>query len=419
MSRRRFLRSAVLGAGAVGLAGCTLRVPERPAPTPTVAPATTASELAVGVVLSLTGRFSRDGALMRAGYETWREALQQAGGVKLGAARRSVRLVFADDESEPLTAGRQAERLIGSDKLQLFLGPFSSAITTAVATVTDRAGAVLVAPDVSASALFRRGLKGLVSVLAPDERLFHGFADLAAMAQPRAQPVGVLIADEPSNAAAAAGFRERAAALDLGPVRLELTALGSRDISAPLERIAAVGPRLVIMATEPGQTARFTPLLRELAPFTAMRALVPLPEPATASARRDLIYDGALTVATWSQTIAASGPLLGSARDFADRFERLHGYGPDARGAAAAAAGLALQLALEQAGSAEPAAVREALGVLDVTTFWGRLAWDAAGRNRVATPPVFQQQGDALVAVHPADLAASRLRYPLAGWPRS
>jgi branched-chain amino acid transport system substrate-binding protein len=247
----------------------------------------------------------------------------------------------------------------------------------------------------------------------------HGLADLAATAQPRAQPVGMLIADEPSNAAAAAGFRERAAALDLGPVRLELTGLGSADVSSPLERIAATAPRLVILATEPGQTARFTPTLRDLVPFAAMRALVPLPEPPTAAARRELIYDGALTVDTWSPAIAASGPLLGSARDFVERFRRVHGYSPEARGAAAAAAGLALQLALEQAGSAEPAAVRAAFGALDVTTFWGRLAWDAAGRNRVALAPVLQQQGDGLVAIYPAELAGGRLRYPLAGWPRS
>jgi branched-chain amino acid transport system substrate-binding protein len=419
VSRRRFLGLSVLGAASIGLAGCTMTVPPRPSPTPTVAPATTDADLSIGVVLSLTGRFSREGALIRAGYEVWQDAVQQAGGLKLGSARRTVRLVFADDESDPLTAGRQAERLSSNEKVRLWLGPYSTAITTAVATVTDRAGGVLVAPDASASSLFRRGLKGLLSIQAPDERLFHGLADLAATAQPRAQPVGFLIADEPSNAAAAAGFRERAAALDLGPIRLELTGLGSIDVTAPLERIAALGPRLMILATEPGQTAQFTPAVRDLVPFAAMRALVPLPEPPTASSHRELIYDGALTVDTWSPTIAASGPVLGSARDFVERFKRLHGYPVDARGASAAAAGLALQLAVEQAGSAEPAAVREAFAALDVMTFWGRLAWDAAGRNRAAVPPVLQQQGETLVAVYPAELAGGKLRYPLAGWPRS
>jgi len=419
VGRRRFLESALLGAASLGLAACTLTVPDRAAPPATAAPASAASELPIGVVLSLSGRFSREGALMRAGYETWRDAVEQAGGIKLGVGRRSVRLVLLDDESEALNAGRLAERLAGVENTRLWLGPFSSAITTTVAAVADRVGAVLVAPDGNATPLFRRGLKGLVSVLAPDDRQFHGLADLAATVQPRAQPVGILIADEPSNAAAAAGFRERAAALALAPVRLELTALGSHDVSSPLERIAGISPRCVILATEPGQTARVTPTVRELVPFAAMRALVPLPEPPTATARRDPVYDGVVTIDTWSPTIAATGPVLGSARDFAERFRRLHGYEPDARGAAAAAAGLALQLAVERVGSADPGAVREAFALLELTTFWGRLGWDTAGRNRIAVPPVIQQQGDVLVTVYPAELAGGRLRYPLEGWPRT
>jgi ABC-type branched-subunit amino acid transport system substrate-binding protein len=228
-----------------------------------------------------------------------------------------------------------------------------------------------------------------------------------------------LIADEPSNAAAAAGFRERAAALDLAPVRLELTALGSTDVSSPLERIADSSPRFVIVATEPGQTERFTPTVRELLPFAAMRALVPLPEPVMRSVRRDGLYDGIVTVETWSPSISANGPVLGSAREFADRFRRLHGYDPEPRSAAAAAAGLALQLAIEQSASVEPAAIREAFSTLDVTTFWGRMAWDPAGRNRVAVAPVLQQQAGTLVSVYPRELASGTLRYPLSGWPRS
>src|SRR5688500_5266949 len=110
-TRRRFLASALLATGAAGLAGCTLVVPTPSPATPTAAPAQSASDLAIGIVLSLTGRYSREGALLRAGYEVWADAVRQAGGIKVGSGRRAVRLVYADDESEPLNAGRQTERL--------------------------------------------------------------------------------------------------------------------------------------------------------------------------------------------------------------------------------------------------------------------------------------------------------------------
>ncbi len=174
VSRRRFLTAALLATGAVGLAACTLAVPTPTPAVPTAAPGQAASDLAIGVVLSLSGRYSREGALMRAGYEVWADAVGQAGGLKVGSGRRPVRLFFADDESEPLNAGRQAERIATTERIRLWLGPFTSAISTAVATVADRVGAVVVAPDASAGGLYRRGLKGLVSILAPDDRLLHG-----------------------------------------------------------------------------------------------------------------------------------------------------------------------------------------------------------------------------------------------------
>src|SRR4051812_41453784 len=127
MTRRAFLKTAVSGAAALSVLGCTMAVPPPRAPTPTVGPSTTASDIVVGVILSLSGRYSREGALIRAGYETWLDAVQQAGGIKIGAATRTVRLNFADDESEPLIAGRQAERLASVEKVMLWLGPFSSA----------------------------------------------------------------------------------------------------------------------------------------------------------------------------------------------------------------------------------------------------------------------------------------------------
>lgn len=399
-------------AGALGLAGCTLQVPPPPTPTPTVGPAVAAGDVPIGVVLSLTGRFSREGAMMKAGYETWADAVAATGGLRAGAGRRPLRLLVEDDESEPLGAARHVERLTGAQGVRLLLGPFSSQITTAVATAAEKAGAVVVAPDASTPALYQRGLRGLFSILAPDDRLFHGLADLAATLQPRAQPLALLVADEPSLAAASAGFRERAGALGLGPVQQELIGLGTRDVTAPLERLAALAPRFILVAAEQGQTERFGPRVVELLPTAQVRAFVPLPEPPDAAGRRSPVFDAAVTVETWSPALVTSGPVLGSARDFAGRFRRLHGYEPDARCAAAAAAGVALQLAVERAGGVDPEPVRAALATLDVATFWGRLAWDQAGRNRVAVPPVLQQQGGALVAIYPPELAGGQFRPP-------
>jgi branched-chain amino acid transport system substrate-binding protein len=420
-TRRTFLRRAALmlagSLSSLGLAACTLDVPAPP--TPTAAPSNRVGpdDVVVGAVLSLSGRYSREGTLMKAGYQTWLDGVQRAGGLRVGGSRRPVRLLFADDESEPLTAGQRVERLVSDPGVHLLLGPFSSQLTGAVVASAERLGSLVVAPDGSGPGLFRRGFKLFVSVKPPDTSLLHGLADLAATVVPRAEPIGVLLGDELPITTEVEGFRERALALGLDSVQIEPFAPGSTDLAAPLERLGQLAPRLLVIAATPWQIDRLVARVHdELAPVP-MRALTRLPDSqdrAVPAAR----YDGALSVQVWSARRSLTGPLFGSAAEFASQFQRLHGYAPVVLCAAAAAAGLALQLGIEQAGSLEPIEIRRVLSALDVTTFWGRLAWDVDGRLRDPLVPVLQQRGDDSVIVYPPDLATARVRYPLTDWPR-
>jgi len=353
---------------------------------------------------------------MRAGYQTWLDAVRRAGGVRVGGDLRPVRLVFADDESEPLMAGQQVEKLVTGPGARLLLGPFSSPLTAAVAATADRLGALLVAPDGSAPGLFRYGYKLLVSLRPPDTQLLIGLADLAATVAPRAEPIGVLLSDELPIVTEIDGFRERAAALGLDPIQVEPFAPGSNDLAAPLERLGQLAPRLLIVATNQFQIERLMTRVQEALPPPPMSAVMHLPEAVGTSTTSR--YDGALTVEVWSPRRALGGPVLGSASAFADQFRRLHGYAPAVYSAAAAAAGLALQLGIERAASTEPREVRQALGALDVQTFWGRLAWDVDGRPLHPVVPVRQQQGTSDTIVYPPELATSQIKYPIADWPR-
>jgi branched-chain amino acid transport system substrate-binding protein len=420
-TRRGFVRHAALalvGALTVTSAiGCTLAVPLPPTPTAAPSARVGPDDVVIGAVLSLSGRFSRQGALMKAGYETWLDAVRRAGGLNVSGNRRPVRVVYADDESEPLTASLRVDKLVADPGTRLLLGPYSSQMTGAMVAAADKQGALVVAPDGSGPGLFRRGFKLFVSVKPLDNQLLHGLADLASTVLPRAQPIGVLLSDELPLSTDIDGFRERAKALGLDPVQIEAFAPGAPDLSGPLERLGQRAPRLLVVADNATHVEGLASHVQEdLAP-PPMRALTRLPassNPLVPMSR----YDGALFVEVWSAGRALSGPVIGSASEFAAQFQRLHGYAPDAISAAAAAAGLALQLGIERAGSLEPAAIRGALGASDVQTFWGRLAWDVDGRLQDPVIPVLQQRGDAQVMVYPPELAASNVRYPLTDWPR-
>jgi branched-chain amino acid transport system substrate-binding protein len=199
---------------------------------------------------------------------------------------------------------------------------------------------------------------------------------------------------------------------------IEAVAPGATDLAAALERLSQQAPALLVVAATPTHIVRLVARVQDALPPIAMRAFVHLPDLVETPTRGASPYEGALSPELWSARRAHAGPVLGSAGQFAEQFQRLHGYPPDERCAAAAAAGLALQLGIERAGSLEPLQVRQALGSLDVLTFWGRLAWDVDGRTQAATTPIVQRRAVGTVIAYPPELANGTVQYPLREWPR-
>ena len=88
-------------------------------------------------------------------------------------------------------------------------------------------------------------------------------------------------------------------------------------------------------------------------------------------------------------------------RELQQALERESKDEPDYAQASAAAAGEVLQLAIEKAGTLDPAKVRDALAALDTTTFFGRIKFGPTGQISSLDPPVFQLQGGKPVVIFP------------------
>ena len=82
-------------------------------------------DIAVGVTLSLTGKYAKFGKEELNGMQMWVEDLN-ARGALLG---RKVKLVHYDDKSDRKESARLYEHLITEDKVDLLLGPYSSGLT--------------------------------------------------------------------------------------------------------------------------------------------------------------------------------------------------------------------------------------------------------------------------------------------------
>ena len=90
-------------------------------------PARSADPIKVGLSLSLTGATAPAGRQVQAGLEIWRDHLNARGGL-LG---RPVELVYYDDQANPANAPGIYAKLMGVDKVDLLIGPYSTNVIAA------------------------------------------------------------------------------------------------------------------------------------------------------------------------------------------------------------------------------------------------------------------------------------------------
>ena len=113
-----------------------------------------AQPIRIGASMSLTGKaYSVQGGYGREGYLLCQKRTNAEGGV-LG---RPIEFVIRDDESDEKTAIRLYETLITTDKVDAVLGPYGSAITDAVADVTEKHRMLMIAPNASTTSIWEKG----------------------------------------------------------------------------------------------------------------------------------------------------------------------------------------------------------------------------------------------------------------------
>src|SRR5258706_9584762 len=139
--------------------------------------------------MSVTGTYAKPGTYQKQGYDVCIDELNAKGGI-LG---RKVELVIYDDQSAPATAVRLYEKLITEDKVDAVMGPYSSAVSEAVANVTEKYKKVMVAPLAATTSIFKKGRKYIFMVITPAENYLHGLIDIAAKTWLKTVPVTIQV----------------------------------------------------------------------------------------------------------------------------------------------------------------------------------------------------------------------------------
>jgi branched-chain amino acid transport system substrate-binding protein len=370
-------------------------------------PSAAQQSLRIGVSLSITGKqYSVQGGYGREGYLLCQKDVNAQGGV----LRRSIEFVIYDDGSDEKTAARNYEKLITEDKVDAVLGPYGSAITEAVADVTEKHRKLMIAPMAATTSIWEKGRRYLIMMLAPVEGLSEGLLDLAA--RNGLKTVAVIKLDGLVANAAANGASELAKTKGLQLVFSETYPNGTTNFSGILSKVKATKPDVLMAASiRLEDLVAITRQARELDLNVSMLSSVPyglLPDYYKQLGKdAEFVYSGSF----WETSLPYPGN-----QEFVTAYEKEFKRAPAVQSAGAYAACRLLTETVQRIGSLDSDKLREALLPLKTKTVLGDFAVDERGYQTAHKAITIQWQNGQQVVVWPDDVTSGKPRFPSPPW---
>jgi branched-chain amino acid transport system substrate-binding protein len=374
------------------------------------------SAINVGAVLSLTGSQAESGQMAKEGYLFCQDWINAKGGVTLRGAGHRLNIDIADDQSRPSIAADVTEQLISQTHDTLLLGPSNDATASRAAPVAEQHQVPMISNGASSDGIFNNHYHYLFSVLTPHSRQLQGVIDMALAQNPKPASMAILAASDSLSAEVASGTVSYAQEKGLNVVYGASYTSGVNDLSGVLAAAAGAGPDLLLEAGHPAESVRTVQQAQQMKIQPKLLAFSD--GPGTAQFTEDLRAAANYSVGTtqWAPATRNRTSYFIDSFHYSLAFGQQFGHMPDQYAAAATAACLTLEVAIEQANSTQPRWVRDALAIMDLHTFFGEIKFDDRGAN--AAKPVYVQQVQAgrPVLIWPPELATARPRYPDPGW---
>ena len=351
----------------------------------------------IGAALPLSGRHANVGGFLREGYAIAVEEANEAGGVEIAGVARPVELVVYDDKSDASISPSLLERLIAVDGVAALLSGYSTPLVQAQVVVPMRRGVPFVNAGGASQAIFREGNEWVFGALSPVEALARTTLEWLAWEQDRGRlPRPLRVALVWQNTDHGREYRDgalEAVASDPGRFTVVLDEsfehLSSDHTSLIVKVKSAPAEVFLSDAHEPDFLLQHRAYVEQGLSHMAVSYGARGPE---RSVREGLGPAVAHLVSAqwWTRALPYE-----RSRRFIEKYEsRNEGTLTEYYPAVAYEAARGLILAIANAGSAEPEAIRDALKALDLTDSLlpgGRLHFPAEHRYQIHNRSVIVQ----------------------------
>jgi branched-chain amino acid transport system substrate-binding protein len=334
-----------------------------------------------------------------------------------------VEVVSADHEEDPEKGASETERLITSENVVAVTGAYFSSVTLTASERAERLGVPFINGSSSSPELTEgRDLQFFFRTGPSDrtfaETFFDFLDDLNKQADKNVKELVILHENTAYGSDAAEVTKEVAAQRGY-----EITATiphgnGVSDVTPEASKVESADPDAVFQASYTPEAILFTKTFRQLDYSPNLLAYgAGYSDTAYFEAVGDL-GNYVISRAAWALDAVKDRP---AAVEVAQMFEERYGHEMDENSARDFTAALTLFQAVDEAGSTEPEAIRDALQSLDLPADqtimpWDGIRFDDSGQNELAGGVILQYVNDGYKLVWPFEKATADLVWPLPGY---
>jgi branched-chain amino acid transport system substrate-binding protein len=374
--------------------------------------------IALGIAISLSGRYALLGRQALEGLECYVRDINASGGIFLRSEGKKlpVSLAIEDDESDESKIRNLIEKLIRQDHIDLLIGPYGSGLTLAAAEMADAFQYVLWNHSGSSDEIFECNLSSVVGILTPASLYLCAILELIKALDPTAKRVALF--------SAKTGFAADMAKGALAWIKQEGFILtvhesyrsGIEDFRPLLRRLKDDPPDLFLSVGRVEDDILLGRQLRELKPRLKAAGLVVAAISRFKAALRDEA-NGFFAPSQWEPQVRYAVDCGPPEEEFVSHYLKSATVPIDYPAAQGYSAGLIAQRCVEEVGTLDQKALREAAGRLRCTTFYGPYALDLkTGRQTAHRMLVTQWQKGRKEIVWPPEVAEAQPLYPGPFW---
>ena len=326
----------------------------------------TEAEIAIGVVLPLTGHLAASSELMEQGFDL---ALREVNDAQLSSA--IFKFIIEDDMSTPEGAAAAFNKLIHEDGVSVILGPATSSATREAFPIAQENQVVAISPTSGARGLSAIGDFVFRIPLATNIVVIQGVE--ATHAKLGYQRVATLYEEtDLFSTDRDTTLQEVFTAKDIEVLTTEVFQSGDTDFSAQLTRIQALHPDIIFVSALPPEKPGI------LMQAHALGISVPIVMSSLTSVEVEAAgaaAEGAITFIGWLSTDDTPGN-----QAFVQNYNADFGMVPNAFAAGSYTSVYILAEAMKNTESTDPTSIRDALAnITDVDTVFGKFSFNADG----------------------------------------